>query len=323
MILGLISTLLLILLSGIILMSIPSTLSTVVYAQESTVSPSLMGVTRNTPGLATSSSNSNSNVTLSVISDDQELKAKLLAKDLEDTIRDGVSALELVSNNTTPMTNPPDIALLKSTIKTLHGIPQNADEPKRKLAQDILSKYKIFQYVAYQTPSGDVYFVEPYAHQVKLHTLNFAFREQSKGVIASKKPYMSNVIANVVTGGPEAVIDVPVYLQNGNKSLIGIVKGALNFTYFDQSLRSLSSIDSVQRIVLVDHNGTATADSSSSSNNNYVPKDPFANLQSFKNAIAGKSGSLVESVNGTKVFVSYQPVKAVQRIWALLLMKII
>jgi hypothetical protein len=56
---------------------------------------------------------------------------------------------------------------------------------------------------------------------------------------------------------------------------------------------------------------------------NYVPKDSFANLQSFKNAIAGKSGSLVESVNGTKVFVSYQPVKAVQRIWALLLMKII
>jgi hypothetical protein len=134
---------------------------------------------------------------------------------------------------------------------------------------------------------------------------------------------MSNVISNVVTGRPEAVIDVPVYLQNGNKSLIGIVKAALNFTYFDQSLKSLSFTDSVQRIVLVDHNGTATADSSSSSNNNYVPKDSFANLQSFKNAIAGKSGSLVESVNGMKVLVSYHPVKAVQRIWALLLMKII
>lgn len=140
-------------------MSVPSASHT----QGSTVSSNLTGMTSNTSRVATSNSN------VSVLSDDQKLKTILLAKDMEETIRDGVSALELISNNTTPMTNPPDIALLKSTIKTLHGIPQNADEPKRKLAQDVLSKYKIFQYIGYLTPTGDDYFSEPYSpFQTKL-----------------------------------------------------------------------------------------------------------------------------------------------------------
>ena len=294
-------------------MSVPSASHT----QGSTVSSNLTGMTSNTSRVATSNSN------VSIISDDQESKAKLLAKDLEDTLRDGVSALELISNNTTPMTNPPDISLLKSTIKTLHGIPQNADEPKRKLVQDVLSKYKIFQYVGYQTPTGDLYFTEPYSHQVAIHTLNFAFREHYKGAVASRGPYLSNVITNVVTGKPNAIVAIPIYSQNGgdNKSLIGLLTASLNFTYFDQSLRSLNVTNNVQRIVLVDHNGTAIVDSSSSGNNKYVPKESFASLQSFKNAIAGKSGSIVESVNGTKMLVSYHPVKAVQRTWAVLLMK--
>ena len=294
-------------------MSVPSAS----YTQGSTVSSNLTGMTSNTSRVATSNSN------VSIISDDQESKAKLLAKDLEDTLRDGVSALELISNNTTPMTNPPDISLLKSTIKTLHGIPQNADEPKRKLVQDVLSKYKIFQYVGYQTPTGDLYFTEPYSHQVAIHTLNFAFREHYKGAVASRGPYLSNVITNVVTGKPNAIVAIPIYSQNGggNKSLIGLLTASLNFTYFDQSLRSLNVTNNVQRIVLVDHNGTAIVDSSSSGNNKYVPKESFASLQSFKNAIAGKSGSIAESVNGTKMLVSYHPVKAVQRTWAVLLMK--
>lgn len=297
-------------------MTIPSGLNSGLYVQGSTIS-NMIEVTHNASGVATSDAN------VGVISNDQELKAKLLAKDLEDTIRDGVLALQLISNNTTPMTNPPDIALLKNTIKTLHGIPQNADEPKRKLAQDVLSKYKIFQYIGYLTPTGDDYLSEPYSpFQTKLQPHNFAFREHYKGAIASGGPYLSNVITNVPTGKPHAVVAIPIYSQNGNKSLIGIMIGGLNFTYFGQSLRSLNVTNNVQRIVLVDHNGTEIVDSWSSSNSKYIPKvEYFANLQSFKKAIAGKSGSIVESVNDTKMLVSYHPVKAVQKTWAVLLMK--
>jgi hypothetical protein len=51
------------------------------------------------------------------------------------------------------MTIPLNQTLLKTT---LHKIPQNADEPKRKLAQDIISKYKIFGYIGYDIPRGEV-----------------------------------------------------------------------------------------------------------------------------------------------------------------------
>jgi hypothetical protein len=227
------------------LMSIPSSLNLASYAQ-GTVLTNQIGVTRNDSGVTYSNSNSNSNVSVSVISNDQELKARLLAKDLEDTIRDGISALELISN-TTPVTNPPDTALLKSTIKTLHGIPQNADQPKRRLVQDVLYKYKIFQYIGYQTRTGDLYFTEPYSHQVAIHTLNFAFREHYKGAVTSRGPYLSNVITNVVTDKPNAIVAIPIYSQNGNNSLVGLLTASLNFTYFDQSIRSLDVPNNVGR----------------------------------------------------------------------------
>jgi hypothetical protein len=169
------------------------------------------------------------NSTLGAASNNQDLESKLLAKNLEDTLRDGVSALELMTNNLTPMTIPPNEALLKTTLKTLHGIPPNADESKRKLAQDIISKYKIFEYIGYLTPHGDNYFVEPYSPaQTHLQTLNFAYREHFKGAIASKAPFLSNVINSVSYGTPHAAIAIPVYSQNNTGSLIGVLVGGSN-----------------------------------------------------------------------------------------------
>lgn len=99
---------------------------------------------------------------------------------------------------------PPNGALLKTTLKIFHGIPPNADESKRKLAQDILSKYKIFEYIGYLTPRGDIYFAEPYSPaQIHLPTLNFAYREHLKGAIASKGPFLSHVINSISYGTPQ------------------------------------------------------------------------------------------------------------------------
>ena len=80
--------------------------------------------------------------------------------------------------------------------------------------------------------------------------------------------------------------------------------------------------DHNHRIILADHNGTAIVDSLL--HNNYTPKvESVASLQSFKNALEGKSGSIMEPFNGTKMLISYHPVKAVQRSWVILLMKTI
>jgi Cache domain len=302
----------------LIMMSIPSSyINTASYAQGNTTSKLI-------PSSPSRSTLASDNSTLGAVSNNQELlQAKLVAKDVEDTLRDGVSALELVANNLTPMMIPPNQTLLKSNLKTLHGIPQNGDEPKRKLAQDIISKYKIFGYIGYDTPRGDINFAEPYSPaQTHLQTLNFAFREHFKGFIASKGPFLSNVINSFSYGTPHAAIAIPVYSQNSSRPLIGVLVGGLNFTYFDQSIRTLNLTDHNHRIILADHNGTAIFDSLL--HNNYARKLGYvASLQSFKNALEGKSGSIVEPFDGTKMLISYHPVKAVQRSWIILLMKTI
>ena len=138
------------LLCMLIMISIPSYTSTASYAQDNTTS-NLTSSTSHSPPSPSHNVLTADNSTLGVVVyNNQELQAKLIAKDIEDILRDGVSALQLVADN---LATPPNEALLKSTLKTLHGIPQNAEEPERKLDQDIISKYKIFEYISYVTPT--------------------------------------------------------------------------------------------------------------------------------------------------------------------------
>jgi hypothetical protein len=307
----------------LIVMMVSSTTSymnTVSYAEDNTTSK----LTSFLPSRNVLASSDNSS-TLDDVSKVQDLQSKLLAKDIEDILQSAVSALELVTDNLTPMKVAPNETLLKTTLKTLHGIPPNADEPKRKPVEDILSKYKIFEYISYDTPRGNVYLAEPFPAQTSISTPNFANREHFKGAIATKAPFLSNVINSASYGTPHAALAIPVYSQNDNSgSLVGVLVGGLNFTYIDQSIRSLNLTDhnNNQRIILTDHNGTAVFDSSL--RNNIARKvGSFASLQSFKNALEGRSGSMVEPINGTKMLISYHPVKAVQRTWVLMLMKTI
>ena len=71
-----------------------------------------------------------------------------------------------------------------------------------------------------------------------------------------------------------------------------------------------------EHIVLVDRYGQKIADSDKSQA--LDSNQSFANFQSFKNAVAGKAGSIVEVINGTKVLVSYNPVNAIQTKWTIL-----
>jgi hypothetical protein len=46
----------------------------------------------------------------------------------------------------------------------------------------------------------------------------------------------------------------------------------------------------------------------------------IANLNSFKYAINGQSGSTIDIVNNKKILVTYQPVKVFHNTWVVLLM---
>ena len=98
--------------------------------------------------------------------------------------------------------------------------------------------------------------------------------------------------------------------------------GGLNLTLFSESLQSLNLTNGGQRVVYIDQQGQKIADSDKQSLlSNRNQNESFANLQSFKNAVNGQSGSMIEIINGTMMVVSYHPVKAFSNVWAVLSMQ--
>ena len=168
-------------------------------------------------------------------------------------------------------------------------------------------------------PNGNIYMQEPYSRQLNLTKTSFDFRDYYKGAVSTHMTYLGNVIISASSGLPQANIAVPIYsVENGNnnKSLVGIWAGGLNLRAFSKSLQSLNLTNN-ERIVYVDYHGQKIADSNKEQG--IIKKnESFANLQSFKNAVAGKSGSIIDAINGTKMLVSYHAVNAIQTRWVIL-----
>ena len=246
---------------------------------------------------------------------------KLLANNLQNRLQKAGALLEITSK--LPQVNNTSFAnLLNQTLTTLHGIPKDADIKKRQIAQDILYNYKDLQIIFFVMPNGNVYLEEPYSRQQNLTTNNLAYREHFQVPIKTHNTYLGNVVTSASSGRRQAVIAVPIYSGKDNSTLIGVWAGGIDFHVLNIDLQSLN-LPAGERAVYVGHNGQKIADSNVNSSNK---AESFGNLQSFKNAIDGKSGSNIEEVvvNGTtasKMFVTYHPVKAFQNTWAVLLIQ--
>jgi hypothetical protein len=94
--------------------------------------------------------------------------------------------------------------------------------------------------------------------------------------------------------------------------------GGLDLEVFNKLLRSLNLTDN-ERIVYVDQHGQKIADSDKKQSINQ--NETFANFQSFKNAIAGNSGSTVELMNSKKTLIVYSSLKFYSTSWAVLLIQ--
>jgi hypothetical protein len=93
-----------------------------------------------------------------------------------------------------------------------------------------------------------------------------------------------------------------------------------------QSIRNLN-LTNDERVIVVDHNGSAIVDFSQSSATNGNAslsssklKD-FSYLKSTKALIQGNAGSLIETLNGTKKLMVYQPVQIGNRFWGVILIE--
>jgi hypothetical protein len=81
--------------------------------------------------------------------------------------------------------------------------------------------------------------------------------------------------------------------------------GGIDLGILNKELQSLNltSLDDNIRVIYVGTNGQKAA--GSDINNSTNPKS-FTNLNSFKEAINGQSGSTIDTVNNTKMLVTYQ-----------------
>jgi signal transduction histidine kinase len=199
-----------------------------------------------------------------------------------------------------------------------HGVSQNAEADKRFVAETIMEEYPNFETVSFMLPNGDIYLVEPYESQKNITLKNFAFRDYYKGVIATDKPYLSQVIRSNATGHIISAIAVPVHDQI-NGSLVGIWIGALNLKDMSQALHELAI--SNELVAYVDQHGHQVVSNNAKEfleltqgNASFVHEKSVG----FKNGMAGKSGYIVEVFNGVKMFVAYAPVRAISTTWVVL-----
>ena len=262
---------------------------------------------------------------------------QLLANRFENRINEAASLLELTSK----LPQVRNTQHVSSISEEFMGIPENLDLEKRKIAQYILKQDKNIDSIFFLTPKGDIYIGEPFSDQQQLPRLNFADRDWYKGVTILHDTYISAVFLSAAIHIPAVAIAVPVYADNtGNDDdasisspILGYWVGIVNLNKVKEDIATTTldfvSSNSSQTLLIVDHNGTQVlgiknsdahynSPSSSSSSKNQELKS-FANLESVKNALNGKSGSTVEVIDSSKATIYYYPVKVPHHTWAALL----
>src|SRR5829696_1905125 len=213
---------------------------------------------------------------------------------LESKVTKLATALQIASS-LPQILQPPDVNLIDSKV---NGIPEDADIEKRKIGKILLSQFNEFLSFVFVLHNGDVYFDEPFERQLNRTVTNLSFRDYYQAVEQTKKTYLSDAIISITTGRNLAVIATPVI--NNENEMTGILLGAINFNNYDQFLQSLN-LQNNSRLVLIDKTGVKIGDSTeneTSASKESFEKKQFSNLTSFKLALEGKSGSIVEKFEG-------------------------
>jgi hypothetical protein len=282
-----------------------------VNIQNMFVEPINAQTANNTNYITTDSSSTYNNVSLIT---------NILVKNLENRIHKAGAILEITSR-LPEVRDVPYEQSLNQTLNSLHGIPQYADIEKRQVGSNVLSSNNDLYEIFFVMPNGNMYLLEPYSIQQTLTLNNFAFRDYFQGAIKTNDTFLGNVHNTAATSGARtAKISVPVYSLKDNSTVAGVWASSIDFNVLSKELQSLNltSLGDSTRVVYVDSKGQKIADSDI--NKSTIPES-FSNLQGFKAAISRQTGSMIDTVDDTKVVVAYQPVNAFHNTWVVLLMQ--
>ncbi|HYJ03399.1 MAG TPA: cache domain-containing protein [Nitrososphaeraceae archaeon] len=236
---------------------------------------------------------------------------------LESKVTKLATALQIASS-LPQILHPPDVKLIDPKV---NGIPEDVDIEKRKIGKILLEQFNEFFSVVFLLNNGDVYFDEPFERQLNRTATNLSFRDYYQAVEQTKKTYLSDAIISITTGRNLAVIATPVINKDNN--MTGILLGAINFNNYDKFLQSLN-LQNNSRLVLIDKTGVKIGDSTeneTSASKESFEKKQFSNLTSFKYALEGKSGSIVEKLDGKESQITFLPYDLFQNKRILLLIQ--
>ena len=237
---------------------------------------------------------------------------------LESKVTKLATALQIASS-LPQILQPPDVNLIDPKV---NGIPEDADIEKRKVGKILVDQFKEFFSVVFLLNNGTVYFDEPFERQLNRTTTNLSFRDYYQAVEQTKKTYLSDAIISITTGRNLAVIATPVINKENN--MTGILLGAINFNNYDKVLQSLN-LQNNTRLVLIDKTGVKIGDSTEnemSASKESFEKKQFSNFTSFKYALKGKSGSIVEKFDGKESQITFLPYDLFQNKRILLLIQV-
>ena len=237
---------------------------------------------------------------------------RLVSTTLETKFSEKIKILEIEGD----LPSVQNVAYANYINASIKGIPDNMDVEKRKTAQRILAFDKDFNVVFFAMPNGDMYMQEPYSDQINNKVLNFAFRDWYKGTIDTHQTYVSEAYLSQATGKKAVAISEPLHYANG--TLMGMWVGLIDLDSLENKISSLD-LSHNKRIIITDQNGRSVIDTSNTHNTSDLL--PYTTIESVRNALSGKSGSIVEMVNGTRMFSVYQPVQIGTNTWSVVLMQ--
>jgi hypothetical protein len=279
--------------------------------------------------------------------DNMSIILNLLSNIIETRINKSSSLLELTSK----LPEVTNVSYANMITEKFMGISQSLDLQKRDIARNILEKDIDIASIFFLIPKGDTYMGEPYSDQQQLPRLNYADRDWYKGVTKTNDTYTSTVFLSAAIHVPAIAIAVPVYgnsIENNvgikvNQTfapIVGYWVGIINPVRINEDISDFNLLNSNNKVLLVDHNGTRVFEllprskvnvtslpSSSSSSPLFDNQSQsqslksFSYLQSVQNALEGQSGSTVELIDGIKTTIYYYPVQIHPHTWALLLLQ--
>ena len=248
----------------------------------------------------------------SIIETERIVKVNQLASRIDLIITNAEKILENAAKDENIKNSP----YISSLDKNLYGIPENVDKEKRTVILNILSTYQDFESIGYILPNGDIYFVEPYYLQKTLSVSNVSFRDYYKAVTATHDTYVGSIIVSAASNHPVAPIAVPIFSENS--SMVGMLSSGVDLQTIQKRLKELHSYKD-ERILVVDNNKALVADSAAEAG--YKSGQILPEIGAIQDAFAGKNGTTVESINGQKMFMAYQPIRAGQNTWAVVSMQ--